>query len=266
MSLEISASAERKSRMTGVLWGLAKCGKTTFLTSLPGKKLFIMLDPDGDMSIPDRDDIFIMRLYEQPDDVILRFMRDKLPTMIRKNEQGFDSVIVDSLSTLGQVALNEAIRNDVGGSKTFKPSIDAPGLAAYGSRTANIVDVVNKILRATGAVGAHCWFTSHEDEAKTDDKGNMLGITLTLSGKAINGIGLNVSEIWHMSSHDKKWRIMIAPGRGRAPMGSRIFDVTKEIEFQLKFNPELGLDQPHSLATWYNKWVEQGRTKLEVPK
>ncbi len=264
--IEINQSTERKTRMTGVLWGLAKCGKTTFLTSLPGKKLFVMLDPDGDTSIPDDEDIFIMRLYEQPDDVILRYMREKLPSFIRKNEQGFNSVVIDSLSTFGQIALNEAIRNDVGGSKTFKPSIDAPGLAAYGSRTSNTVDMVNKILRATGSVGAHCWFTSHEDEAKTDDKGNMLGITMTLSGKAINGVGLNVSEIWYMNSHDKKWRIMIAPGRGRSPMGSRIFDVTKDIEFQLKFDPQLGTDQPHSLAKWYDTWVSQGRTKLEVPK
>lgn len=266
MSLEPEQSTERKSRMTGLIWGKAKCGKTTFLTSLPGKKLFVMLDPDGEMSIPDHPDIFIMRLYEQPDDVILRYLREKLPSMLRKNEQGFDSVVLDSLSTLGQIALNEAIRNDVGGSKTFKPSLDAPGLAAYGSRTNNLVDVVNKLLRATGSVGTHCWFTAHEDEAKTDDKGNMLEISLTLSGKATNGIGLNVSEIWHLSVHDKKWRMMIAPGRGKTPMGSRIFGVTKEIEFQLKFNPELGTDQPHSLATWYNKWVEQGRKKLEVPK
>ena len=266
MSLEITSSTERRTRTSGVIWGRAKCGKTTFLTSLPGKKLFVMLDPDGDQSIPDRDDIFIIKLYEQPDDVILRYLRDKLPAIIRKNEQGFDSVILDSLSTLGQIALNEAIRNDVGGSKQFKPSIDAPGLAAYGSRTNNTVDIVNRLLRATGSVGAHCWFTSHEDEAKTDDKGNMLGITMTLSGKAINGIGLNVSEIWYMSVHDKKWRIMIAPGRGREPMGSRMFDVTKEIEFQLKFDPEAGLDQPHSIATWYQNWIDQGRTKLEVPK
>jgi hypothetical protein len=265
MSLEITESSERKSRMSGVIWGMAKCGKTTFLTSLPGKKLFVMLDPDGDMSIPNREDIFILRLYEQPDDVILRYLRDKLPAILRKNEGNFESVIVDSLSTLGLILLNEAIRTEVGGSKSFKPTIDAPGLAAYGSRTNNLVDIVNKILRATGSVGAHCWFTSHEDEAKTDDKGNMLGISMTLSGKATNGIGLNVSEIWHLSSHDKKWRLMIAPGRGRSPMGSRIFNVTKVIEFQLKFDPDAGLDQSHSLAKWYNDWIENGRHKLEVP-
>jgi len=265
--LEIEASGERKSRTAGLLWGLAKCGKTTFLTSLPGKKLFVMLDPDGDASLPDREDIHILRLYEHPDDLILRYLTDKLPSILRKNEEHFNSCIFDSLSTLGQICLNEAIRNNIGESKKdgFKPTLDAPGLAAYGSRTARTVDIVNKALRATGSVGMHCWFTSHEDEPKTDNKGQMLGITMTLSGKAINGVGLNVSEIWHMSVNERRWRIMIAPGRGKAPMGSRIFDVTKDIEFYLKFKPELGCDQPHSLATWYNTWIENGRAKLEVP-
>lgn len=265
--LEIEASTSRKSRTTGILWGMAKCGKTTFLTSLPGKKLFVMLDPDGDASLPDREDIHILRLYEYQDDLILRYLTDKMPAFIRKNEQGFDSFIFDSLSTLGQVALNEAIRTEVGasGKDKFKPTLDAPGLAAYGSRTAHIVDIVNKNLRATGAVGAHCWFTSHEDEAQTNNKGEFIKITMTLSGKAINGVGLNVSEIWHMSVNDKKWRIAIAPTRGKQPMGSRLFKVTGDIEFNVRYKPELGVDQPHSIATWYNQWIESGKNKLEVP-
>jgi hypothetical protein len=262
--LEFRESKGRKSRTSGVLWGLAKCGKSTFLTSLPGKKLFVMLDPDGDQSIPDHDDITFLNMYEHPDDVILRYMTDKLGTMLRKGE--YDSVIVDSLSTLGQIVLNEAIRKGVGKGKDFEPSLDAPGLAGYGSRTARISDIVNKTLRATGAVGSHCWFTSHEDTPETNNKGEFLYITMTLSGKAISNVGLNVSEIWHMRMTDKKWFISIAPNRGKQPMGSRIFDVTGEPEFRLNFDPEKGTDQPHSIATWFDKWVKGGRKKLPLPK
>jgi hypothetical protein len=263
--LTIEKSSERKSRMSGVLWGKAKCGKSTFLTSLPGKKLFVMIDPDGDQSLPDREDIFILNMYEHDDATIMRFLRDKLPTMLRKNEDGFSSVVIDSLSTLATIALNEAIRTGVGESNKFKPSLDAPGLTAYGSRTNNIIDIVNKNLRATASVGQHCWFTSHEDEPKTNDKGEFLYITMTQSGKAINGIGLNVSEIWHMTFHDKKWRIAVAPCRGKEPMGSRIFDVTGSPEFALKFDISKGADQPHSLSTWYDQWVKGGRQKLPLP-
>lgn len=265
----IENSETRKSRMSGILWGMAKCGKTTFTRSLPGKKLYAMLDPDGDQSIPDDDDISIIRLYDQPDDVILRYCEDKLPALLAKNEGKFDSFIFDSTTTFYQVCMNEAIRKGVGassGPKGFTPTLDAPGLSAYGSRGARTVNVVNKLLRATSQSGMHCWFTTHQDEAKTDDKGNFLYITMMLSGKTINSMGLQVSEIWHMRNHDGKWFIAIAPCRGKQPMGSRIFDVTGQPEFELKFKPELGSDQPHSLARWYQQWVDGGKNKLPLPK
>lgn len=264
--IEIEASSERKSRMSGVLWGRAKTGKTTLLTSLPGKKLFVMVDPDGDTAIPDSDEISIMRIYEQPNDVIKRFLIDKLPTLLRKNEQGFNSVVIDSLSTFGQICLEDAIAQGVGKGREFTPTLEAPGLAAYGARTQNIVKMVNANLRATSSSGLHCFFTAHEDEADRDDKGNILGVTWTLSGKAINGVGLNVSEIWHLRTASGKWTVSIAPCRTREPMGSRIFDMTGDPEFQLKFEPEKGTDQPHSIATWYQQWLDGGRKKLKIPK
>lgn len=228
-----------------------------------------MLDPDGDQSIPNRDDVSIIRMYEQPDDVVIRYLTNNMPTMLRKNEQQFDSVIFDSCSTLSSMALNTAIKNEVGassGKNSFKPSLEAPGLAAYGARTNYIIDIVNRNLRATSAVGMHCWFTSHEDEPKTDDKGSFLYITMTLSGKSINGVGLNVSEIWHMRMNDKQWHIAIANSRGKKPMGSRIFDVTGEPEFRLRFDPDKGPDQPHSIAKWFEQWEQGGRKKLALPK
>jgi len=264
--ITIEPSAERRTRMTGVIWGRAKCGKTSFLTSLPGKKLFVMVDPDGDVSIPDRDDIDIMRLYEHDNGTVKRFLIDKLPTLLRKNEAGYDSVVIDSLSTFGQICLEEAIANGVGKGTNFTPTLEAPGLAAYGARTQNIVKMVNVNLRATGSVGMNCFFTAHEDEADKDDKGNIIGITLTLSGKAINGIGLNVSEIWYMRVYSGKWYLAISPCRSREPMGSRIFDMTKEPEFELKFVPEKGTDQPYSIATWYDTWLKSGKKKLPIPK
>lgn len=262
----VEESGTRKSRTAGLIWGVPKCGKTTFMLSLPGKKLFLMLDPDGDMSLPDRDDVFIIRLYEHDDDDIIHFLRKKLGTFLKENKDKFNSVIVDSFSTLNRIALNEAIRKDVGSGKDFKPTLEAPGLAGYGARTNYIVEIANVVLRATSVVGMHCWFTSHEDEPKTNAKGEMLYITMTLSGKSITGIGLNVSEIWYMNFHDKKWMIAIAPCRSRKPMGSRLFDVTGSAEFQLRFNPELGPDQPHSIAMWFKQWEEGGRKKLPLPK
>lgn len=257
-------SGDRVSRTSGVLWGPAKVGKTTFLTSLPGKKLFVMVDPDGDQSLPDHPDIHVLNLYQEEDPVILRYATDKLGSLVRKMEP--DSVVFDSLSTFGQITLNEAIRKGIGKGREFDPTLDAPGQAAYGSRTARITDVVNKLLRATASVGAHCWFTSHEDTPETDKKGDIIGITMTMSGKAISNVGLNVSEIWHLRHSDKKWILSIAPNALKKPMGSRIFDVTGNPSFELKFDPTKFTNQPHSIATWFDAWVKGGRKKLPLPK
>jgi hypothetical protein len=255
------------SRSTGILWGMSKVGKTTFLMSLPGRILYVMIDPDGDESLPILPErITVIKLYTYKDDEIIRLLEKKIPAHIEKNHEEFDSVVIDSLSTIGRIALEDAIAKGVGNGREFTASIEAPGLAAYGSRTNHTLKIVNMILRATARVGKHCWFTSHEDEPKTNQKGDLLYITMTQSGKTINGMGLQVSEIWYMRFHDKKWFIAIAPCRNKQPMGSRMFDVTGEPEFRLVFDPELGPDQPHSIATWFNRWQGSGRKKLPVPR
>jgi len=270
--MEIVKSKDRKPRTAGLLWGKSKAGKTTFLTSLPGKKLFIMLDPDGDLSLPDRDDIDVLPLFSYETGEIIRYAEKKLPTFLRKNENKYESVILDSLSSLADRALEHAVDNKIGASKgssksNFVPTLEEPGLAAYGARKQYILTIVSNMLRATGANSMHCWFTGHEGEAERDDKGNMIGdITLTLSGKTTNGIGKDVSEIWYLWQRDGKWTLAISPCRSKSPMGSRIFDVTGDPEFLLSFDPNGPLDQPHAIATWFNHWLETGKKAIPLPK
>ena len=51
MELKIEKPTDMLARMSMILWGDAGCGKTTLAATAPGRKLFIALDPDGDMSI-----------------------------------------------------------------------------------------------------------------------------------------------------------------------------------------------------------------------
>lgn len=263
------STTERQSRTTGLLWGQIKVGKTTLLQSLPKPILFLMIDPDGDAVVPDHEGIEIMRIYEHDDATIIRYLTDKFGTQVRKWGNRYASYVLDSTTTLGRITLDQAIANNVGasnkGSDPFKPTIDAPGQAAYGSRTSRLIQISNNILRATGSVGAHCWFTAHEDEPKTNNKGDFLHITMAHSGKTINGIGSLVSEVWYLKLHDGKRFIDIAPCFGRKPMGSRMFDMS-DAEFQLNYYPELFEDQPHSIARWHAAWLEGGRKKLPLPK
>src|SRR5215472_8829481 len=64
MGVPIEAPSARDMRIALLLWGSAGAGKTTLAATAPGRKLVLMCDPDGELSLVDRDDIqHVMRLY-----------------------------------------------------------------------------------------------------------------------------------------------------------------------------------------------------------
>lgn len=254
-------------RSTGVLWSMSGVGKTTLLSSLPPPILYVMLDPDGDSSIPEGTDFHLLDLSMQPDDVTVRYCMDKLPTFIEKMEQPTASVAFDSLTIFSNRALNVAVERKVGASAKsgFTPTIEEPGQTAYGARRQYITHTVSKVLRATARRGFNCWFTTHQGDGETDDKGNIIRYTMMLGGKAVNDAAIQISECWWMREHDGKRYIAVRPCRNREPMKTRMFDATVSPEFELKFDPKLGFDQPHSLATWHQQWLDGGRKKLPLP-
>lgn len=266
--LEIKPPGANIPRSTGILWGPAKCGKTTLLATLPGRKVLVNIDPDGHEATGWRDDISLLDLSIYEPDEIVRMGRDKVPSLLKQTEdlKEGDSVIVDSLSSYGWAALLTAIKEKVGESRTFKPSIEAPGLSAYGARTNYIVDMVRKILKVTGQRGVHCWFTAHMDTPTTNDQGAFLYQTMTLSDNGINQTSLSISEVWFMDRNDKKQTIAIQPVRGRKPMGSRMFSMDGAPEFTLEYainKPDL--QQPHSIAMFWKLYLANGRKKLPIP-
>lgn len=268
--LVVQKQGEIKSRLTGICWGPPKAGKTSLLMSSPGKKLLVNIDPDGYTSIMHRDDYSVLDVSNYTHEEIVGLVTKKVPSMIAKmiNEGELvpgDTVVVDSLSSFGDAALMLAIKNEVGKSPQFKPSIETPGLSAYGARTQYILEAVRQILKATARGGLHCWFTAHMDTPTNDKAGNYLYQSMTLSDKATSSVGLSISEIWFLDSNDKKRTMAVRPVRGRKPMGSRMFTQSGDAEFTLKYDIDKPDTQPHSVATWWNKWLEGGKKKLELP-
>lgn len=262
--------SDLKRRLTGICWGPPKGGKTSLLMTSPGKKVLVNVDPDGYTSVSYRDDYFLIDLAQYDHSEIVGLLTKKVPSMIQKMvddgqiSEG-DTVLVDSLSSFGDAALMTAIKNGVGAGGGFKPTIEAPGLSAYGARTQYILEVVRQILKVTARNGLHCWFTAHMDTPTTDKGGNFLYQSMTLSDKATSSVGLSISEIWFLDTNDKKRTLAVRPVRGRKPMGSRIFTQSGDAEFTLKFDIDKPDTQPHSVATWWNKWLEGGKKKLELP-
>lgn len=269
MPIEISNPGDIAPRSTGILWGPSKSGKTTLLMTLPGRKLIINVDPDGWTSVAKRKDMQVMDLSVLDFDETIRFGMGGLAMQIEKSDFGEgDSLIFDSATSYGQCALQMAVKNKIGESRKsgFIPTIEEPGISAYGARTQYIVTTVRNLLRATAKKRMHCWVTSHEDTPTTNDKGDFLYQSMLMSENAVNQTGLAVSEIWYLSKMDKVRRLAIAPCRGKKPMGSRMFTMESEPEFVLKYDTSKPNTQPHSISTWWSQWLAGDKTALELPK
>lgn len=269
--LEIKQPEAIAPRWTGILWGPAKAGKTTLLCSLPGKKLIINVDPDGYESVAFRTDYSVIDLsgYDHKD--VIGAGEKVVPKKIEALDDfgPGDTVIFDSLSSYGWAALNTAILNNVGAGEkgsNFKPTIEAPGLSAYGARTNYQVAAMRQILKATTRKRMHCWFTAHMDTPTTNKQGDFLYQSMTLSDNGTTQVSLSISDIWFIDRDDKKTTIAIQPVRGRKPMGSRIFDQKGSPEFVSKYDIDIPDDeQPYSMSSMWRMYLAGNKRKLPTP-
>src|SRR3954468_16161810 len=72
--ISIMPPSAENMQLSMLLWGDSGSGKTTLAATAPGTKLFLMLDPGGDLSLTDRDDIAVMPLaHESPTRLISQF-------------------------------------------------------------------------------------------------------------------------------------------------------------------------------------------------
>lgn len=255
-------------RLVGIIWGDAKTGKTTWACSLPGKKLLVNFDPEGFSSIAYREDVDIIDLSQFTPTEAMR-NADKVGGYILEHADDYESIIVDSLTSLTEIALHDAVAQGVGKSKQFTPTIDAPGLSAYGGRNNRVNSVVSKILRATGQKKKHCFFIAHADDPEYDKEGKtIIQQTIMLSAKIRNAAGLKVSEIYHINVDGDRTTVYLAPFGVKKPMGSRIFATKQFKQFRLEYNiDEPDEEQQCSLQSIVRAWQDGGFKKLTaLPK
>ena len=252
------------SRLSGVIWGDAKTGKTTWAMSLPGKKLLVNFDPDGYYSVAHRTDFDLLDLSHFPPQEAMR-QADKVGEYILKHKDEYQSVIVDSLTTLVEIALHDAVLSGVGKGRDFVPTIDAPGLAAYGGRNNRVNSVLSRILRATSQATLNCFFIAHQDDPEFEKDGKtIVQHTMMLSAKIRNIQTLKMSEIYHIALASGDRRVVYtAPFGVKKPMGSRIFDTRVVKKFDLVYDIDKSdEEQAHALSTIIKRWTDGGRVKL----
>lgn len=270
--IKIESLANASTRFTALLWGPAGCGKTLLACSAPGKKLVINFDPDGPITLGSRDDIALLDLSDQKHSIVEKFKNDdpfNLSRVLADESNGIETVVVDSTTSYSQLAVEQGI------SLTKGATVERPSPGAYGARNALTLRLISGVLRLTAKYNKHCIFISHEDAPTTDDSGNVLYITMMLGGKLPDQAALQISEVWFMQDVDKKRRLLVRSGRNRKPMKSRIFDTSQSIEFISKYNPYADDNSTfdmervfgeHSIAEFYQQWLDNDRNKIPVPK
>lgn len=251
-------------RFAGLIWGPAGSGKTVLASTAPGRKLFLCFDPDGELSLADRGDCEVLRLYKTNPITVVGELRKSDPYSLTRylNEHPLvETVVFDSMTMFAHYALMEAVNQN----KTSKNrvSMEQPSMAGYAHRNAIVLGVATTMLAVTAKCNRNIIFTTHEGSAERDENGNVTSITMILSTNLANQIGLRINEVWHLRDTDGRQRtISVRPHSRYVPMKTRMFNATAP-QFAWHFDANTLIGE--GIADWWAAWKDGMGKKIPLP-
>ena len=275
--VNVQTGKETPSRMAILIWGAATCGKTTFAATAPGRKLWLSFGDNEHVSVANRDDVLVANLSDMHYRELFKHAQSENPfnldTFLTENED-VETVVVDSATAIEYKALQKAVGDGIGAGRGFTPTMEAPGISAYGGRNAILLEVLTGLLRVTAKHNVHIIITAHEADPIMTQAGNaevIDYITIMLGGKLINNTTWRLSEVWFMSQEttgNRERRLAVRPTRKRKPMKSRMFDLRGDAEFVVAYDNEKPDDAAGqmTIANWYYDWIDNGKMRIPVPK
>lgn len=243
-----------------LIWGDSGSGKTTLAATAPGTKFFVMLDPGGDLSLADRSDVAVLNLTaESPTRMMTQFrMADPYDLgKILTARPDYETVVLDSVTALAYIALQEAVTRAGG-----RSSLEQPGMHGYTYRNASLLRMTVAMMRLCALHRRHLILITHEGNADRNEEGVVLSVTMALSDGVANQVGLRFNEVWHMVDNGKDRVIALRPCRLRKPMKTRLFNADKP-EFIWHYDPNTQVGE--GIADWYHAWQANGGRKLALP-
>ena len=265
---EISNREAVSRRMTILIWGPAGDGKTTLAATAPGHKLWLSFGDNEHQSVIERGDVSVMHLYKHSYEEVLKHGRSTNPfglDHILADDTSIETVVCDSTTALTDMALRSSVAQGLGSSKDFRPSMEHPGMSAYGGRNAITLEVLTNLLRVTAKHDVHFIMTAHEADPEKDKEGIVMFITIMLGGKLVNNVTWRLSEIWYLSQDTQGRQLAIRPTRKRKPMKSRMFTGTGPPEFTLAYDSNKPDEGQMTIAGFYKQWCK-AESKLSIPK
>lgn len=263
----IQSVSEAPARMSVLLWGTTGSGKTTLSCTAPGRKLLINFDPDGPQSVRGIPNVSVADFSGALPSLVEQFKNVADPLGLSKVIEQFDTIIVDSLSTVGDMTLNAGINKSKLMSKSANTpiSIEMPGLQSYQIRNALLMELVKNLLSFTAKHNKNLICIAHEAAPEKDDQGSIIGVTILLGGQLVELVGLKFSEIWNVYDNTtlKKKLILVRPARMRKPCKTRMFQTTKSGEFEWNYDPET--HEGGTIEQWFNQYRDNKFQKIPLP-
>lgn len=255
----ITAPSAADMMLNMLVWGDSGAGKTTLAATAPGHKLFVLLDPGGDLSLADRNDVSVLNLASEPSTKMMTQFRAADPYGLGKllaSRPDIETVVIDSMTALAYAALQNAV------SVNPRSSIEQPGIHGYGYRNASVLAATVAMMRLCQLHKRHLILITHEDSGDRNDEGVIQSVTMSLSAGVANQVGLRFNEVWWLSDSGTERRIAIRPCRLRKPMKTRLF-VSDKPEFVWHYNPDTGVGE--GISDWYHAWQAGKGKKLPLP-
>lgn len=266
------------SRAAILIWGPAGSGKTTFSATAPGTKLWCSFGDNEATPVSGRKDVMIADLSGLEVDELFKHAQSDNPfglDRILSDNRHIKTVVVDSATAIAYRALQKAVSDGLGRGKLFSPTMEAPGIAAYGGRNAIVLETLSGFLRVTAKHRVNIVITAHEDDPvmKTETiNGRSLEvvdfISVQLGGKLVNNMTWRLSEIWNLRELNNKRLLTVRNYGVRKPMKSRMF-VTNGAnpQVELVYDPSKPDDAKGqmTIASWHRDWLDQGRSGLPLP-
>jgi hypothetical protein len=252
-------------RFACLIWGPAGSGKTVLASTAPGNKLVLMFDPDGELSLADREDVqHVMQFYKLNPLTVVGEFRKPDPYGLTKflaERPDIETVVFDSMTTFAYYALQEAVQRSRNSRNSI--SMEQPSMAGYSYRNALVLGCATTMLAITAKLGRNIIFTTHEGSPELDDSGNVQTITMILATNLANQIGLRLNEVWHLRDADNQQRtISVRPHSKLKPMKTRMFYADRP-QFAWHFDANTLLGE--GISDWWTQWRGNSGRKIPLP-
>lgn len=266
-STEVNTLTTTTQQLTMLIWGKPASGKTVLASTAPGRKLWLQFDPNGTASLRKNDDILVADFANFKAVQLASFKQGGIieQDLIKAiKDENISTVVVDSLTSFGQLALTYAIASGTSNRGTFRASIEQPGQTGYGVRSAMVLDFCTMILRVCADAKCHCVFIAHDQDVMDDD-GRLIENTISLGGQSKNIIPAKINEIWYLEDNGKERSIYVRAHGVKRPMRTRMFLISEGDPVRFTFRYDQTTQKGEGISDWYKQWEQTG-DKIRIPK